>query len=508
MQWLGTRNGILLFLVGLILVWFGGYYVIGLLSSEEWSRYLNQLYFSRFTLVVALICMFYASIPHVKNFIHNTHKTATDLAVFRILFFGFFAIGSLIYPSGVSDQVLPFIDLPQSAQVPMPFMGWYPKIVPINASLVQIATVLFTISIFTSLLGFKTRWSILVFTVTLFYLFAIPNLYGKINHSHHMMWIPAILIFSPCADRFSLDAYFRKRKNKVIRHSNHAYSLPFLLIWAVIGLIYFFPGFWKMWSNGMDWFMTDNVRNQMYQKWFSLGDWLPVFRIDLYPFLYKTSGLFTVIFELFFIPLLLNKSTRKLGIFMGLLFHLGTHLFMNIFFIVLVLTYFSFVDWHKIPFLRERNVPSLPTSQTSSPMVKWIGMALIFSCILFGFGKWNSWPFTVYPTFDSLVEVERNHLIYEGISTSGKRMELPVDLLKQAYSSERYWQIEYEIVESQKKNSLDTVLLNHFAAIYSEKFKNLETVEIYTEKQSILPEKKTRTEKQLIYTKKSDRPRK
>ncbi len=274
------------------------------------------------------------------------------------------------------------------------------------------------------------------------------------------------------------------------------------MIWAVIGLIYFFPGFWKMWSNGMDWFMTDNVRNQMYQKWFALGDWRPFFRLDHYPILYNAGGLFTVIFELFFIPLLLNKSTRKIGILMGLIFHLGTYLFLNIFFVVLVIAYFSFVNWHKIPFLREDKEPHSSTLKIASPKVKWIGIGLICMCIIFGFGKWNSWPFSVYPTFDTLVEEESRHLIYDGISTSEKRVELPNEVLKQEYSSERYGQIEYTLIESQRKNSLDTLLMDHFVTIYSRKFADLQAVEIFVEKQSILPENKARLDKQLIYSKK------
>ena len=191
-QGIQTGKGLLLFLAGLIAFWLGGYYLIDFITPDEWTRYVRQLYFSRFTLILALLLVIAASIPHLKNFISDTKKTATDLAIFRILFFGFFAIGLIFNPSSVSDQVMPFLDLPDSAQVKMPFMGWYPKVVPINELLVSIALVLFYLSIFTSLLGFKTRWSIIIFTITLFYLFAIPNLYGKVNHNHHLIWFPAI----------------------------------------------------------------------------------------------------------------------------------------------------------------------------------------------------------------------------------------------------------------------------------------------------------------------------
>ena len=504
-QSIQTGKGLLLFLVGLIVVWLGGYYLIDFITPDEWTRYHRQLYFSRFTLIVALLLMISASLPHLKNFISDTKKTATDLSIFRILFFGFFAIGLIFNPSAVSDQVIPFLDLPRSAQVKMPFMGWYPKVVPINEMLVSLALVLFYCTIFTALVGFKTRWSIIIFTITLSYLFAIPNLYGKVNHNHHLIWFPAILAFSPCADRFSIDAYFRRRSNKVIHHAPNTYSLPFIFIWTLIGLIYFFPGFWKMWSNGLDWVLTDNVRNHMYIKWFQLSgweSWTPFFRIDHYPILYKSSGLFTVLFELFLIPLILNKSTRKLGIFMGLLFHVGTLIFMQIFFVVLLWSYLSFVKWSKIPLLKEKSsLGSLKQSNFDFSMVKWIGIALICSCIVFGFGKWNSWPFTVYPTFDAMVPEETQQLIYVGKTISGEQIELPIQPLHDEYTSPRYAQLKYDLIQSQNEYKPDTVLLNQFVAVYSRKFDQLKTMEIFIEKQSVIPEKRATAPRSLIYSK-------
>lgn len=503
---LGTGKGILLFLVGLIITWLGGYFLIDAISTDDWTRYLRQLYFSRFTLIIALFLLFTASIPHARSFISQTKKTATDLSVFRILFFGFFAVGFILNPSSISEQVLPFLKLPDSAQVALPFMGWYPKIIPINETIVSIVSIVFYITIFTSLFGIKTRWSIILFTLTLFYLFAIPNFYGKVNHNHHLIWIPAILAFSPCADRFSLDVYFRKRANKSIVHSSRSYSLPFLLIWTLIGLIYFFPGFWKMWSDGLDWCLTNNIRNQMYYKWFALGDlysWTPFFRIDHYPILFKASGLYTIIFELFFIPLLLNKATRKLAIFLGVGFHVGTLVFMNIFFIVLVWSYLSFVNWSKIPFLRERNnLGRLVSSNNDSRFVKWIGITLISTSIVFGFGKWYSWPFTVYPTFDSIIEEETDHLVFVATTSHGNKMELSNDPLYLEYTSPRYWSIEYNIIQANKENKLDSALMDHLVSIYSSKSSEIKEIEIYIEKESIIPEDRGQSIRHSIYYKK------
>ncbi len=498
-----TGKGLLLFLVGVMIVWVGGYFLIDVITSDEWKRFSRQLFFSRATLIIALFFLIAASIPHFRKFVLETDRTAADLAIFRILFFGFFAVGFALNPSIIADQVQPFLDLPESAQVSLPFMGWYPKVIPINETLVRIASILFFVSTFTSLFGFKTKWSILLFTLTLFYLFAIPNLYGKVNHNHHLIWFPAILAFSPCADRFSVDAYFRKRSEKAMRHSSKAYTLPFLLIWLLIGLIYFFPGFWKIWTNGLDWALTDNVRNQMYYKWFALGDknsWLPFIRIDQYPILFKASGMYTLIFELAFIPLVLNKATRKVAIVLGIGFHIGTYVFMHIFFVLLVWSYLSFVKWSDFSFFREKT-KEVEHTGADAKLVKWIGATLLVSCIVFGFGKWNSWPFTVYPTFDSMVQEETKHLMYIGETRKGQQIEMTNAPLYLEYTSPRYWEMEYDVIEKQANDHVDSVLLDHFISVYANTSKELAKVSVYLETQSIIPEMRREQPRTLIYSK-------
>jgi hypothetical protein len=244
----------------------------------------------------------------------------------------------------------------------------------------------------------------------------------------------------------------------------------------------------------------------MYYKWFQLGDsisWTPFFRIDQYPILFKSSGLYTLIFELFFIPLILNKATRKLAIILGIVFHIGTLIFMHIFFIALVWSYLSFVNWNKLSFLREPNAPdSSSILEDGSPAVKWIGIALITSCIFFGFGKWNSWPFTVYPTFDSMIEEESNQLQFSGISEDGKTIQLDKEVLYKEFSSERYWSLEYTIIEDRKKNKLDTALLDQFVSIYAKQSESLNEVEIYIIRESIVPEKRLRNPQFILYSKK------
>ena len=78
--------------------------------------------------------------------------------------------------------------------------------------------------------------------------------------------------FSPCEDRWSVDAWLRKKRGKAIKNrATFAYQIPFIMIWCLMGIIYFFPGFWKLWISGLDWALTDNMRNQMNYKWMQTG---------------------------------------------------------------------------------------------------------------------------------------------------------------------------------------------------------------------------------------------
>ena len=97
-----------------------------------------------------------------------------------------------------------------------------------------------------------------------------------------------------------------------------------------MGVIYFFPGLWKIITSQLYWAFSDNMKYQLYEKWFLLDGWTPFFRIDHYPFLYKLGGLMTLLFETSFIFLILFPKTRMLAAISGLLFHNFTNLFMKI----------------------------------------------------------------------------------------------------------------------------------------------------------------------------------
>src|SRR5262249_47636392 len=119
-------------------------------------------------------------------------------------------------------------------------------------------------------------------------------------------------------------------------------------VWLLMGVIYFFAGMWKLWSGGIDWALSDNLRFMMYEQWTQLGGWTPFFRIDHYPVIYRGAALGTVLFETSFIFLLFSRRLRMLSVVGGVTFHTMTDVFMRISFASLVKCYVAFFDWYAI----------------------------------------------------------------------------------------------------------------------------------------------------------------
>jgi predicted DCC family thiol-disulfide oxidoreductase YuxK len=135
--------------------------------------------------------------------------------------------------------------------------------------------------------------------------------------------------------------------NPKIENSRH-YALPLRFVWLLIAVAYFYPGLAKFLSSPVGWAFSDNMKFQLYAKWFELQGWLPSIRIDEHPWAYKLSGLSTLIFELFFWVLLLFSSLRMVAAVVGLGFHLLVRFFMNISFSSLQVSYVALIDWARV----------------------------------------------------------------------------------------------------------------------------------------------------------------
>ncbi|MEQ1635499.1 MAG: HTTM domain-containing protein [Methylococcales bacterium] len=129
------------------------------------------------------------------------------------------------------------------------------------------------------------------------------------------------LIFSPCGNAWSLDA----RQN---HQPQSAAIWPLRLIQFQIALIYFVSGWVKFHSaEWLDGTVLHYVLSHPHYARFNLSPWLeyPAF-VSLLSFLTSSIRWWELLFPL----LLLNRYSRRLSILIGILFHLGLFLFMNL----------------------------------------------------------------------------------------------------------------------------------------------------------------------------------
>ena len=314
---------------------------------------LGRLLYSRVLLICIAIYLIviaglkYRSLMNTGRGFFSAATHPINLAIFRVVLF------YMIFDAVDVSKVTWFSQIPAELRVAPQGLGWLiVDYLPINATFAKFAAQSLLLCSFTAMVGLFTRVSALLTTVLSFYVLAIPQLYGKVNHYHHLLWFAAILAASRCADVLSCDAIvaaWRRADDGVTAPPgpSRIYALPLRFVWLLLGVIYFFPGFWKLWNVGVDWVLSDNLKFMMYTKWVEVGGWTPVFRIDQYPLLYKLSALASVAFEVSFIFLIFSRRFRILAPLGGLIFHSMTTIFMRISF-DLWTYYVAFFDWNAI----------------------------------------------------------------------------------------------------------------------------------------------------------------
>jgi predicted DCC family thiol-disulfide oxidoreductase YuxK len=283
----------------------------------------------------------------VRNYFQGTSHPL-NVAVFRIVVFVLLAV------SVKKEELLWFASLPAELIVPPWGAGWLISSIPaISPFTVKVLSTLFQIFCVAAAIGFFTRISAWAAFFLGIIVLGIPQFYGKVDHHHHLLWFAALLGAGRSADMISLDACiaaWRRGKNEPVEMPVTAriYGLPLRFTWLLMGLIYFFAGFWKLAGCGLDWALTDNVKYHMYAKWVEMNSWTPFFRMDHYPILYKMSGIGTLVFEMGFIFLIFQDRLRLFAAGAGLAFHQLTFQFMRISFARLQFCYVAFFDWSSI----------------------------------------------------------------------------------------------------------------------------------------------------------------
>jgi hypothetical protein len=237
----------------------------------------------------------------------------------------------------------------------IPPLGWshIASHIPRSPELVTLIYAVFVFFGILAVIGLYGRLSCLVTSAAGFYLLTLPQLFGKINHDHHLILFGFILAASPCADTLSIDAIrdaassgrrglrLEKLKESV------AYADPLKVMMVLLGLIYFFPGSWKVARIGAAWFSADNMRWTMAAKLLEAPGTITSFQAwAMHHSLFLLIGaISTPIFELGFIFVVFSRYTRPFVALGGIAFHNLVGLLMNIRFVSLQLCYVILIDW-------------------------------------------------------------------------------------------------------------------------------------------------------------------
>ena len=272
--------------------------------------------------------------------------SALSLGVARSIVHGTFLISALATSFSALGQLPVTILRPTGLMKLLPWSFYDRLLTPSGMTVFKTVMLL---SLLLSTFGFLTSFSTrLSFVLVLFYQGLVRS-FGHYNHDEMLaVYYLAVLAFTPCGDLFSLDHWTkRKQANQPV----FAYGYPILLMQLLMAWLYFSSALVKLRVAGLKYLSPDNFPvlaiyhslDNLHDTNFKLAFWLPQIR-QLLPVM---VGL-VIFWELLFPLAVFWRRSRWWILGFGVLFHLMTLFFMNLFFPYQLAMYLIFVDWEKV----------------------------------------------------------------------------------------------------------------------------------------------------------------
>lgn len=399
--------------------------------QTEAPKYINRILFLTLSSTLLLWIVFKNNFLIFKEFLFEK-KSGFSISVLRISI-----IGLIIY---INFPVTAYEISSLGAESIVPPMGWSKGLISllINEYVVISLSVLFYIFCLGGLLGIYTNFMLRGAAIVGFFIMGIPQFFGKIDHYHSLWHVLLVLSFSNSGNSLSIDSW-RKKLPQINLNKSTLFGFSSKIIMILIGLSYFFPGFWKFTFSGLEWAFSNNLQLKLHSKWLDLDGWTPFFRIDRFPILYQSAAFSTMIIELGFIFALFFKRTRLVFIIGALSFHISVAYFMRISFFSLMVLYVVFVNWDWIikTFLPKKNyLEGVIESTKLDKKVIWVSGILVLGNLISGATLINSWPFALYPTFASIESETVPSILITGVDQDGNKIHETIPFLDKKYREE------------------------------------------------------------------------
>jgi hypothetical protein len=228
----------------------------------------------------------------------------------------------------------------------MQLLPWRFYAVLLTPNAMSVFKWLLVISLLAATAGFLTSISTKSSAALFLFYEGLLRSFSHFNHDEMpAVYILIVLAFSPCGDGFSVDS---ERGARVAKAPGFLYGYPILLMRTLLAWSYFSSALLKLRAAGLSYFRADNLPSlailhsldNFHDTHFQFAFWL----VQLRP--YTTIILLVVIiWELSFPLAIVFRRARLIILSLGVVFHLGTLFFMNIFFPYHLAMYVTFVDW-------------------------------------------------------------------------------------------------------------------------------------------------------------------
>lgn len=362
--------------------------------------------------------------------LHLAPEPPTSLAALRIV------VPALILAGPELREGVRVAGFDPSLWVAPEGLGWFVRSVPISHEAAVGVEVVAAFAALLAIVGIAARPALAVLTLSAGYLFALANLTGWVWHDVHLLWLSALLAVSPCDHALAYDAPSPERPPSTL------YAWPLLFVRLLLGAVYFFPGVHKLARSGFAWALSDNLRNQLYWKWFENGV-LPTLRLDAYPHLLEMGALFVLLFELAAPVLFLVRRTRFWGAVLGVAFHLLAQAILLIPFLSLWACYVALVDVRPLLARLGRRAQGGSPDESERPSswpVEVVGAVLVCGVVVQGIrGQMQAFPFACYPTFEWRADTEIPDLRLVAEWPDGHTLDVPHARDSGGYRSQREW---------------------------------------------------------------------